>query len=253
MENVMARMIPTLALAFSLIATSASALTLTQPPPLAKGLPALPRIAAPATPGAARINAALTKEDASWRAFIKECHDQAGADFDLERSNQVAMAGPAYFALTIGYSYDCGGAHPDGGTIALVYDLNTGAPANWARLLPKALIDSTSTDSAGDGTTIGLIASKTLQKIYAREALAHGDADFKTNCADVVSQDGLTFQVWPDAKADGLMLVPDLPHVVLACGDPQVVSVQALKNLGVGAALLSAIDAAHAAAPNTTH
>ena len=157
MENLMTRMIPTLALAFSLIATSASALTLTQPPTLAKGLPALPRIAAPATPATARINAALAKEDASWRAFIKECHDQAGADFDLERSNQVAMSGPAYFSLTIGYSYDCGGAHPDGGTIALVYDLNTGAPVNWAHLLPKSLIDSVSTDSAGDGTTIGLI------------------------------------------------------------------------------------------------
>ena len=251
----MAGTIATLVLALGLaaIAPCANALTLTQPPPLAKAMPALPRIAAPLTPATARINAVLTKEDASWRGFLKECHDQAGANFDMERSNQVAMAGPAYFALTIGYSYDCGGAHPDGGTIALVYDLNTGAPANWARLLPKALIDSTSTDSAGDGTTIGLIASKTLQKIYAREALAHGDADFKTNCADVVSQDGLTFQVWPDAKADGLMLVPDLPHVVLACGDPQVVSVQALKNLGVGAQLLSAIEAARAAAPNTTH
>jgi len=49
MENVMARMIPTLALAFSLIATSASALTLTQPPPLAKGLPHQPRLAPPAS------------------------------------------------------------------------------------------------------------------------------------------------------------------------------------------------------------
>jgi len=243
----MARMIPTLALAFSLIATSASALTLIQPPPLAKALPALPRIVDPATPATARINAALTKEDASWRAFIKECRDQAGANFDLERTGQVAMSGPAYFALTIGYSYDCGGAHPDGGTIALVYDLSTGAPVNWSRLLPKALIDSVSTDSAGDGTTIGLIASKTLQKLYARAALAHGDADFKANCADVVNGDGLTFQVWPDAKAGGLMLVPDLPHVVLACGDPQVIPVQALRNLGVAAPLLAAIEAAHAA------
>ncbi len=242
----MPQMIATLALAFSLIATSASAVSLTQPPPLAKGLPALPRIAGPATPAAARINTALTKEDASWRAFIKECRDQAGPNFDLERSNQVAMAGPAYFALTIGYSYDCGGAHPDAGTIALVYDLATGAPVNWSRLLPKSLIDSVSTDSAGDGTTIGLIASKALQKLYARAALAHGDADFKANCADVVNGDGLTFQVWPDAKAGGLMLVPDLPHVVLACGDPQVIPTQILKNLGVSAPLLAAIEAAHA-------
>jgi len=43
------------------------------------------------------------------------------------------------------------------------------------------------------------------------------------------------------------MLQPDLPHVVLACGDPQVISIQTLKSLGVAAPLLSAIEAAHAA------
>jgi hypothetical protein len=244
----MARPIATLALAIGLIATRAQAqnITLTQPPPLAKGMPALPRIAAPVTPATTKINAALTKVDASWRAFLKDCHQQAGKNFDMERSNQVAMRGPGYVAVTIGYSYDCGGAHPDGGSIALVYDLDTGRPANWAQLLPKALVDSVSTDSAGDGTTIGLIASKTLQQIYVREAMAKGDADFKSSCADTLNQDGLTFQVWPDAKAGGLMLQPNLPHVVLACGAPQGVSVQALRKLGVAAPLLSAIEAAHA-------
>jgi len=249
----MAKTIAVLALAFALSAPSAQALTLTQPPPLAKAMPALPRIGAPATPATTRINAALTKVDASWRAFVKDCHAQAGGDFDMERSNQVAMAGPGYFAVTIGYSYDCGGAHPDGGAVALVYDLNTGAPANWARLLPKSIVDAVSTDTAGDGTTIGLITSKTLQKIYAREALAAGDSGFKKDCADTVNQDGLAFQVWPDAKAGGLMLQPDLPHVVMACGDPQVISVPTLRKLGAAAPLLSAIEAAHAAGPNTSH
>jgi hypothetical protein len=246
----MAKMIAILALSCGLVGVSAHAepMTLSLPPPLAKDMPALPRIAAPLTPASLRINTALAKADASWRGFIAACRQQAGADFDLERSNQVAMRGPRYLSLTIGYSYSCGGAHPDAGTIALVYDLDTGAPVNWARLLPKALVDATSLDSAGDGSTIGLITSKTLQAIYAREALAAGDADFKADCADVVNQDGLAFQVWPDAKAGGLMLVPDLPHVVLACGDPQLVSIQALRGLGVGAPLLPAIEAAHAAA-----
>jgi len=241
--------IATLALALGLFATAAQAgtLILTQPPPLTKDMPALPRITGALTPADARINTAFGKVDASWRAFIKSCHDQAGADADVERSNQLAMAGPGYFAVTLGYSYDCGGAHPDGGAIALVYDLGTGRPVNWAQLLPKALVDATSTDTAGDGTTIGLIASKTLQKIYAREALAHADAETRKDCADTLSQDGLNFQVWPDAKASGLMLQPDLPHVVMACGDPQVISVQTLKRLGVAAPLLSAIEAAHAA------
>jgi hypothetical protein len=244
----MARLIATLALALGLIATAAQAGTviLYRPAPLAKDMPALPRITGALTPADARINTALAKVDASWRDFIKDCHDQAGADADVERSNQVAMRGPGYFAVTIGYSYSCGGTHPDGGSVALVYDLNTGRPVNWTQLLPRALVDSASTDTAGDGTTIGLIASKTLQKIYAREALAHADADTRKDCGEVLTQDGLTFQVWPDAKAGGLMIQPDLPHVVMACGDPQLISIPALERLGVGAPLLTAIEAANA-------
>jgi hypothetical protein len=161
----MTRTIAMLALAFGLVATAAQGetLTLAQPPPLAKAMPALPRIAAPITPATTRINAALAKLDGRWRLFIRDCRDQAGADADVERTNQVAMRGPGYFSLTIGYSYSCGGAHPDGGTIALTYDLDAGRPVDWTRLLPRSLVDSVSADTAGDGTMIGLIASKALQ------------------------------------------------------------------------------------------
>ncbi len=244
----MVRTIATLALALGLLATSASAQTasLTTPPPLAKGMAGLPRIAAPITPATTRINAALAKVDANWTAMIKDCRQQAGKDFDMERTVDVAMRGPGYVSVAITYEYDCGGAHPDSGVIALTYSLETGAPANWARLLPKSLVDSASTDTAGDGTTVGLIASKALQKIYAREALAGRKGEDRKDCADVFSQDGLTFQVWPDAKASALMLAPNLPHVVAACGDPQPISARTLQSLGVAAPLLSAIAAAHA-------
>jgi hypothetical protein len=225
---------------------AAQTVSMTRPPPLAKGMAGLPRIAAPITPATTRINAALAKVDSNWKGMIKDCHQQAGKDFDMERTVDVAMRGPAYFSVAITYEYDCGGAHPDSGVIALTYSLETGAPTNWTRLLPKSLVDSVSTDSAGDGTTVGLITSKTLQAIYAREALDATDADGRSECKDVVTQDGLTFQVWPDAKAGALMLVPDLPHVVAACGDPQPISAQTLRRLGVTAPLLPAIEAAHA-------
>ena len=86
-------------------------------------MPPLPRIATPVTPATAKINAALAKVDASWRDFTKSCNDQVGAtDADVERSNHVAMAGPGYFSVNIGYSYYCGGAHPEVGDIALTYE-----------------------------------------------------------------------------------------------------------------------------------
>ena len=247
----MARTIAILALALGLAAGSAQAgtLILFQPPPLAKGMPALPRITGALTPADARINTALGKVDASWRAFIKDCRDQAGKDADVERSNQVAMNGPGYFAVTIGYSYDCGGAHPDGGSIALVYDLGTGRPVNWAQLLPKALVSAVHTDTAGDGTTIGLVVtSKAMRDLYVHKAFATLGREDRKDCADTLNAPDLAFQIWPDAKAGGLGLQPDLPHVVMACGDPQVISVAELRRLGVAEPLLSAIEAAHAAA-----
>jgi hypothetical protein len=58
----------------------------------------------------------------------------------------------------------------------------------------------------------------------------------------------LKFNIWPDAKGDGLALETEgLPHAVAACGaDSVTVATSTLRKVGVQPALLDAIDTAHA-------
>jgi hypothetical protein len=221
----------------------AAALALVQPATLAKDNASLPRIAAPDAAGA-RINAALTKVDANWRAFQKDCRTQGPTDqSSTNRSVEVAMAGPGFLSLVVHYGYDCGGAYPDTGAVALVYDLVTGRPVNWQKLLPARLAKTASLDSAGDGTMIGQIASPDLHALYRKVAGPGEDKD----CAEVLADPDLTFQLWPDAKAGGVALEPaSLPHVVKACAATAVIPTASLRKLGADKGLLDAVDAAHA-------
>jgi hypothetical protein len=217
-------------------------------PPIADGVPAFPRVvAAPDDKAAARINNALAKLDALTRQAMKECRDnvQSPTDFDFERTVTVTMRGPHYLSFYVGGSQDCGGAHPDTGTSAFVYDLTTGSPVNWQRLLPKSMVQGTSLDTDINGATIAFVTSKTLQSLWLKAESATDPID--PDCQDSDNDPKLTLALYPDAKAGGLAAEPgDFPHVIQACADTNVIPTATLRPLGVDAGLLDAIDAAHA-------
>ena len=217
-------------------------------PPITKDVPAFPRIVAAANDQAAqRINKALDKLDALARQAMKECRDnvQSPADFDFERSIVVTMRGPRYLSFSVGGSQDCGGAHPDAGSSYFVYDLTTGSPVNWQRLLPKSMVQGTSLDTDINGATIAFVTSKALQSLWLKAETATDPID--PDCKDAVSDPTLKLALYPDAKAGGLAVEPgDFPHVIVACADTNVVPTATLRPLGVDAGLLDAIDAAHA-------
>jgi hypothetical protein len=217
-------------------------------PDIAPNVAALPRIVAASDDKAAtRINNALDKIDALVRQSVKDCRanvDKAD-DADYERSVWVTMRGPRYLSFLIGGSADCGGAHPNAGVYMLVYDLATGSPVNWQRLLPKAMVQGTSLDTGMDGATVGFVTSKTLQSLWLKAEAAASPID--PDCQDVLNDPELKLNLWPDPKGGGLGVEPgDLAHVVQACADPMVIPTATLRPLGVDAALLDAIDAAHA-------
>jgi hypothetical protein len=224
----------------------------------------------------ARINQALADADSRLRAAAKDCQAQAhegqtsgaqageaqaggaqanGAQADgaqtvgtqanpqdagWQRSVTVAMIGPFYLSLVASDQWDCGGAYPDAASFALEYDLRTGSPLNWARLLPKALVGTASLDTAGDGTRIGVAASAALTKLYL--TLAKPDAD----CASALREADLQFMLWPDAARDGVAMQPSgLPHAIAACGDDAVIPLATLRTLGAEPGLVSAIEAGH--------
>ncbi len=229
------------ALALSFIGTAAdSPVTLKKSPPIAKDVDAFPRIASP-TGQAQRINQALDRRDAQVRTAAKEC---AGGDWG--RTVSVPMRGPGYLAFTAQDSWDCGGAHPDASRLVLVYDLSTGSPVNWTRLLPASMVQSSTLDTAGDGTKIGVIGSRTLQDFYIKALSSDPKNPLDADCRDVLKDPDLKFNLWPDARAGGIAIEPEgLPHAVAACGDSAVVPIADLRKMGVQPALLDAIEIAH--------
>jgi hypothetical protein len=208
---------------------------------VAKDVAAFPRLAA-SDAVAQKINQALARRDAQVKSTARDC---PGGGWS--RSVSVAMRGPRYLALVARDSWDCGGAHPDAAALVLVYDLSTGSPVNWARLLPPGIIQAATLDTAGDGTPIGVIQSKALQDYYVKARISNQKDPLDPDCKDVVTDPALKFNLWPDAAAGGLALEPEgLPHVVLACGDSVVVPLADLRKMGVQAGLVDAIETAHA-------
>jgi hypothetical protein len=213
---------------------------------IAKDIAAFPRLIA-TDAAAQRINRALDRLDKTVQAAVKDCRanvDKPG-DADFSRQIWVTMRGPAYLGFLVSDNADCGGAHPNAGDMVLVYDLGSGAPVNWQKLLPKAMVQGTSTDSAIDGTTVAFVTSKTLQSLYLKAAAAKNPID--PDCKDTLNDPELKLSLWPDPKGGGLAIEPgDLIHAVQACGDSVVIPTATLRPLGVNTGLLDAIDSAHA-------
>ena len=219
--------------------------------PLSAELAAFPRLVAAADDKEAqRINQALDRRDKQVQSALKDCRDSSDhpADANWSRVISVAMRGPRYLSLVAADYWSCGGAHDDYSSLVLVYDLHTGSPVNWARLLPASIIQGTSMDNTGDGTPIGVVSSRVLQDLYVKAENSDPKNPLEPECKDVLNDPGLKFNIWPDAKGDGLAVQTEgLPHVVAACGaEPVVIPTATLRKLGVQGPLLDAIDTAHA-------
>ncbi len=209
--------------------------------PLAKDLAAFPRLAVEEDAAGHRINGALAAADARARAFVKDCAAQEGeGPTSVTRSIVTTMRGPRFLSFVANNYYDCRGAHPDTDTIALVYDLTTGAPVNWSALLPPTFVGKSQLETAGDGTRIGTISSSMLRELYLK---GH---KIDPECVEPLSDSDLTFILWPDAEQGGVAIQPaSLPHVVAACGDSWTIPLPELRQLGAKAELIDAIAAAH--------
>lgn len=233
-------------------ASAGEAVRLLAQVPVAAGLAAFPRLA-PGMPQAARINAALAAADARVRTAAEECRAEAARDAtgrDMAgwtRSITVAMQGPRYLALVADDYSDCGGLYPNAERFALVYDLRTGLPPNWPRLLPKALVETVSVEAGFDTTPFGMVGSPALKSIYLA-AVQTAAAKVDSRCPETLQQLAGPFMLWPDARQGGIAVQPSrLAHAAAACGVPVTISAAALRRLGVDAALLDAVEAAHRA------
>ena len=237
-------------LAFALGAASAeAALTLKAQPAFGKQADAFPRIAG-TLPNIKKINAALARGDLRLKKAIAECRDSAKSmdapGWSWERALSAPMRGPGFLSLVAYDGYDCGGAHPDGSTLALTYDLSTGGPIDWSHYLPAKYAAAQSRSTASDGTIVGTVTAPALLDWYRVVAVEQMDKSLKADCKDVIDGDVQGLILWIDARRGGVVLqAVDLPHVVAACGVDVVVPLSELRKWGASPKLIDAIDAAH--------
>ena len=227
---------------------AASAGTLTAPKPLVKDVDALPKLTA-RDAASVKINNALQKLDKQVLKARKEC--VSGKNTSWMRTVTTTMAGPQFLSFYVTDSVDCGGAHPDAASFALVYDLKTGKAVDWSKLLPKALVESSSTDSGADGSIIGVVGSKQLSQLYI-ESLG---TDLDKDCKEVLVEGDLKFILWLEdghkgQKAQGqntqglVVQTTSLPHVVQACADTVTLPLARLQQIGPMPQLQDAFSAA---------
>lgn len=237
--------------AILLAATACAALAadravhLAVPPPVSKDIAAMPQIIDPADDAERRINVALKHLDGNVLRASRTCK---GGDW--QRSVDATMRGPGFLSLTVTDAWSCEGtAHPDSGTFSIVYDLTSGRPVDWTKLLPASLTGKMALEEQADGTKIVTLASKRLFDLYMAGYGAGDppDSDLQ-ECKDaLVSQatDGPPgMMVWLDAKGGGLAVQVGLPHVVQACEEPVTIPASVLKTEGAQPALLKAFDGA---------
>jgi hypothetical protein len=221
-------------------AASEDAVKLRAMPPIAKDVAAFPRMAAGAPPEVReKINTALDRDESRLRAARQEClHNGEGKKGDWSRKIVITMAGPGFLSLVARDDYYCpGAAYPDGGALALVYDLGTGRPIDLVKLLPVLKLAG-ALDTASDGSKIGTIASKELTALYKKAAKPDLDPD----CKGVLDDQDLTFIAWPDAKAKGLVIEPvGLIHAIAACGVAVTLDGETLKATGAAPEFLGAL------------
>ena len=228
--------------------------TLTKPADLKPGLAAMPQIDAPADEPERQINAALRRLNGSVRKAAAECKAEGGVHSSWERYIEVPMRGPRFLSLAIVDNAFCGGAHPNVGTMSIVYDLTTGAPVDWTELLPASLTGTVALATGMDGTRMVTLASKALYAFYLKGYRPIADSkrgDDEAECREAVTEAGSSapppMMAWLDAKAGGLAVTFDLAHAVQACADTVIIPTAALRRAGAKPVLTEALDAAHAA------
>lgn len=195
---------------------------------LVPGFESLPRVVdgVPA-PARARINGALAAADKRGMAARTDCLAQQDpaepSIMEWTRAVTVTQAGPRWLAVLVSDEMFCGGAHPDADVFPLVFDVRTGRPPDWTRLLPRSLAGEAVLSTAGDGTRIGLVRSAAL----LRRAVAQAPAD----CKAILDRDAGQFAVWPgDGRLNAVVF--GLPHVAAACADAVGLTPAELRGLG---------------------
>ena len=131
------------------------------------------------------------------------------------------LATRRWLAVTKQHESSCGGAHPNNSNVPTLFDRRTGAVVNLMDWMLPSMVYRKKVDGFEetlDSLTGAL--SKFVVSRHPRNALDDRE------CAEVIQ----TADTWSlELRRDGIAFTPDLPRVVMACGDELVVSFRDLQ------------------------
>lgn len=224
------------------------------PGQVARDLMGFPRIADPVDDAERKINVALARLDETIRQAVEECRPGTPGRATRQRMFSVPVSAPGFLSFHFVDYTHCGAAQPDYATAAIVYDLRSGAPVDWTKLLPPALAGEVSSSETSEGTTVATLSSARLHRLYLkhyrpRTGGAKPDAaDEECRKAVARMRDGRPPRMvaWFEGGA-GLAVHFDLPQATEACADDVTISIATLRSEGASADLLRALEAARPA------
>ena len=215
---------------------------------LRKGFSAFPRLQAGGevtAAVAAKVNASLARLDTSAGKALAECSKTAKqhqGEAEWAREMDVTMRGPRFLSLVASDLFDCGDGHPNQmNTLAIVYDLTTGAPVNWLKYFPAGVKSDLGPPEDGEeGVKVGMLSWPPLTKEALRQA--------EKGCKDQYAyDDSVSFQLWLDARSGQVAAQPSSRSPDPSrCDDGGFgLSVSQARRIGLHGSVLAALEAAH--------
>jgi hypothetical protein len=198
----------------------------------------LPRIAHP-NQFERVINHDLRRLDTKAKSDALGCTGASGDGRRMfyERSVQVLSPGPRYLAIAVDVSTDCGGVHPYYYQFKLTYNLETGRPVDWAKILTKTDVQNykVNPDHALP-FALPAVRSLILQKLY-RAAWKDADqcsVDDVAGARPTEDSELTIFMLAPAPGKHGLSVLPvDLASSVVACAQTVILGRKAMDELGI--------------------
>lgn len=234
-------------LALALAAGAPPEVTLTAQRPVSRSIDAYPRIAAPATAETALINEELVKADARVKNAARDCNQ--GSNYDdgqWRREVGVPFRYGDFLSLVAADTWTC--TTFSGSFLNTVtYDLTTGEPVDWRKLLLPRVAGDPAQGVGGDASKLSLVVSPILNEVYRRKVLIGMGSDEQSGCANAFERD-YTMMLWLDAEREAVaMRGVGFPPALSACAREETLVPDELVLLKSPQRLLDILKAAHAA------
>jgi hypothetical protein len=163
-----------------------------------------------------RLRVPFDKADEGWKWCLRNARAFGG---DYHHELAVAMVTSRWLSVVETSENFCGGAHPSNSRSAILFDRRTGAIANLVDWLAPTNIHREKVE--GFEETLDSLKGPLLAAVIT----AHPGSADNDECAETIRS---TTDWSLELKVDGIAFTPDLPRVVMACGDEVMLSWNAL-------------------------